>query len=66
MHNYAILSLVDLVLITCGESYRNESLQGMNSNGVPHIRLDKKWSELSKKFAKINSEILEGLIKLGM
>ena len=46
------------IVTTCGESYRNESLQGMNSRGVPHIRLDKKWYELSQKFAKINSEIL--------
>lgn len=47
------------VLIRCGESYRNESLQGMNSNGVPPIRLDKKWHELSERFTKINSKILQ-------
>ena len=44
------------VLSICGESYRTESLQGMHSRGVPHIRLDKKWSELSEKFAKILRE----------
>ena len=38
------------ILTTCGESYRNESLQDMNSKGVSHIRLDKKWSELSEIF----------------
>ena len=44
------------VLSICGESYRTESLQGMHSRGVPHISLDKKWSELSERFAKILRE----------
>jgi hypothetical protein len=44
------------VLSICGESYRTKSLQGMHSRDVPHIRLDKKWSELSEKFAKILRE----------
>ena len=44
------------VLALCGESYRNESLQDMHSQGVRHIRLDKKWSELSEKFEKILRE----------
>ncbi len=46
------------VLEMCGESYRTESLQGMHSHGVHHIRLDKKWSELSEKFEKISSEMM--------
>lgn len=44
------------VLSICGEPYRNESLQGMHPSGVRHIRLDKKWSELSEKFVKIMRE----------
>ena len=44
------------VLSICGEAYRNESLQGVRSHGVPHIRLDKKWSELSERFTKILRE----------
>ena len=44
------------VLSICGEPYRNESLQGMHPSGVRHIRLDKKWSELSEKFTKIIRE----------
>ena len=41
------------VLATCGQSYRNESLQGEYSSDSPHNRLDEKWHELSEKFAKI-------------
>lgn len=44
------------VLAKCGESYRHESLQSMHSHGVPHIRLDEKWAELSEKFTKILRE----------
>ena len=41
------------VLAKCGQLYRNESLYGKNSHGEHHICLDKKWHELSEKFAKI-------------
>ena len=42
------------VLATCGQSYRNESLQGeYSSDSNKNNRLDKKWHELSEKFAKI-------------
>lgn len=41
------------VLATCGQSYRNESLYGTSSKKVYDICLDKKWSELSEKFTKI-------------
>ena len=46
------------VLGICGESYRNESLQDMHSQVAPTIHLDKKWSELSKKFEKILREMM--------
>ena len=41
------------VLTTCGETYRNKSLQGQYSRHTSDIQLDKKWSELSEKFTKI-------------
>ena len=41
------------VLATCGQSYRNESLQDGYSSDAHHNRLDEKWHELSEKFAKI-------------
>ena len=41
------------VLTTCGETYRNKSLQEQYSRHTSDIQLDKKWSELSEKFTKI-------------
>ncbi|QMU53467.1 MAG: hypothetical protein GKS07_11340 [Nitrosopumilus sp.] len=46
------------VLGICGESYRHESLQDMHSQVASPIHLDKKWSELSKKFEKILREMM--------
>ena len=41
------------ILATCGQTYRNESLQDKDSSNAPHIRLDEKWHDLSEKFSKI-------------
>ncbi len=46
------------IIATCGQSYRDKSLQAANSSNVTSFYLDQKWSELNKKFEKIltNSE----------
>ena len=41
------------IVATCGQSYRNESLQGQYASDLPHNHLDKKWHEMYEKFAKI-------------
>ena len=40
------------VLATCGQAYRNESLRGKHSSDSTHSRLDERWANLSKKFAR--------------
>ena len=46
------------IISTCGQPYRDKTLQSQNSSNASSVCLDEKWAELNEKFEKIlkNSE----------